>query len=98
MKDKTLEIISNSKLLSKGALAVLLYIYSIGGVWKKGQRALLQDMSDSEDEENWILQERQLVDVLRELEKWQYIKKEVDPEKKNRKIYKIKEEGGTNGK
>lgn len=84
MENKTIEILKDTQ-LSKGGLSVVLFLMNIGGIWTKGQSELAQELGTSQ---------RQLLDNLSNLEERGYIVKEINPKKRNSKIYKIK--GGQN--
>lgn len=80
IKDKTLKILTDP-FLSKGAVSVALYLLNSNGIWKKGQRELSHILGVSQ---------RQLLDNLKLLEDRKYLEKEIDPIRRNTKIYKLK--------
>lgn len=81
IKDKTLKILTDP-FLSKGAVSVALYLLNNNGIWKNGQRDLSQILGVSQ---------RQLLDNLKLLEDRNYLTKEIDPRKRNAKIYRLLE-------
>ncbi|EKE05627.1 MAG: hypothetical protein ACD_19C00187G0015 [uncultured bacterium] len=83
IKQQTIKFLKDTR-ISRGGLAVALYLLNIGGVWTKGQCELAHVLGE--------ISQRQLVDNLNNLVSLGYLIKEKSPQGRNAKVYRLKEE------